>query len=394
MKNVAIIFDGNIVTPKGKVNSILNRIKHLQAIADYNIDVYTIQEYDSTLMRLMLRSQEKKKDEFTELDGVRIKIIWRKRYFIDWVLFQKMNLNPILSLSDVNNIADNLRGYDLICSHSYYCGLVAKSAHDKLGIPYVTNWHGFEIHTQPYRNKYQKKLTIKILQSAEDNFFVSRSLADYALAFAGNIKYGILYNGINTSFRKYNEEQRISLRNQFDVSDTKVVAFVGNLVSIKNPMLLPEIFNNVKNTFNGKVVFWLIGDGNLRPNVEKSIASYGMIDMCYFWGNLPFDKMPDIMNCIDVLVLPSVNESFGMVLIEAIACGANAVGARVGGIPEVIGIENTFNHGVRFVNEIAERILTMLSSNVEQKVKDVFYWEATAKSENEQIRKILQSYGN
>ena len=59
-----------------------------------------------------------------------------------------------------------------------------------------------------------------------------------------------------------------------------------------------------------------------------------------FFGNQPSPAMPDIMNCIDVLVLPSLNEGLPLVCAEAISCGAAVVGSDVGGIAEVIGSEN------------------------------------------------------
>ena len=59
-----------------------------------------------------------------------------------------------------------------------------------------------------------------------------------------------------------------------------------------------------------------------------------------FFGNQPSPAMPDIMNCIDVLVLPSLNEGLPLVCAEALSCGAAVVGSDVGGIAEVIGSDN------------------------------------------------------
>ena len=59
-----------------------------------------------------------------------------------------------------------------------------------------------------------------------------------------------------------------------------------------------------------------------------------------FFGNQPSSVMPDIMNCIDVLVLPSLNEGLPLVCAEALSCGAAVVGSDVGGIAEVIGSDN------------------------------------------------------
>ena len=87
------------------------------------------------------------------------------------------------------------------------------------------------------------------------------------------------------------------------------------------------------------------------------------------------------MNCIDVLVLPSLNEGLPLVCAEALRCGANVVGSASGGIPEVIGQKNTFLLGDSFVEEISDRIVTMLSSKVTQTIPEELDWSVTAAKE-------------
>ena len=97
-----------------------------------------------------------------------------------------------------------------------------------------------------------------------------------------------------------------------------------------------------------------------------------------FFGNQPSPVMPDIMNCIDVLVLPSLNEGLPLVCAEALSCGAAVVGSDVGGIAEVIGSDNVVplvapydndaSQGVpsgrpyddAFVNGMAEKVVAAL----------------------------------
>ena len=320
-----------------------------------------------------------------------MQVIWHKRYFIDWLLSMKFHRKPYRSLGEVKRLSSFFKDYDLIISHSFYCGNIALAARQLFGVPYVTNWHGSEIHTQPFRNPYQLKLTKKILENAEMNFFVSKSLGEIASSFAGDIKKDVLYNGVSDRFYLYNKDKKETLRQEYGVEGSKVVAFVGNLISIKNPLLLPGIFAKVKSKYGDNIRFWVVGDGILRKQLEVEIKKEGLEKITTFWGNQPFDKMPDIMNCIDVLVLPSLNESFGMVLVEAMACGANAVGARVGGIPEIIGEENSFEHDEFFVDNISNKIYEMLCHKISQNFAKEFKWLKTAEEENNQIKKQLIS---
>ncbi len=85
-----------------------------------------------------------------------------------------------------------------------------------------------------------------------------------------------------------------------------------------------------------------------------------MIDV-RFWGNVPSEQMPAMMNCIDLLVLPSLNEGLPLVTVEALKCGAAVVGSDAGGIPEVIGHDCTVPLGPSFVENMAALACRMLS---------------------------------
>ena len=75
--------------------------------------------------------------------------------------------------------------------------------------------------------------------------------------------------------------------------------------------------------------------------------------------------MPALMNCVDVLVLPSLNEGLPLVCAEALKCGANVVGSDVGGIAEVIGHQNVVPHGPDFVPQFAKKVVAMLEARDE-----------------------------
>jgi len=57
----------------------------------------------------------------------------------------------------------------------------------------------------------------------------------------------------------------------------------------------------------------------------------------HFTGMLPQAEVAKWMNAMDVMILPSRNEGFGMVIVEAQGCGTSVVGSSNGGIPEAIG---------------------------------------------------------
>lgn len=80
----------------------------------------------------------------------------------------------------------------------------------------------------------------------------------------------------------------------------------------------------------------IIGDGPLRDDLEDLAASLKVKDRVEFVGEVPFSEMPNELCLCDFVLLPSVDEGFGRVLIEAMALGIPCLGSDVGGIPNII----------------------------------------------------------
>jgi glycosyltransferase involved in cell wall biosynthesis len=78
----------------------------------------------------------------------------------------------------------------------------------------------------------------------------------------------------------------------------------------------------------------VVGDGELRDELEAKAREHSL--PVRFHGELPKERVARMMGEADLFVLPSTHETFGAVLIEAMACGLPSVATRVGGVPEVL----------------------------------------------------------
>ena len=383
MKKLAIVFDGDIVNLKGKVNAIINRISHLSEVADYRIDVYSIQFYDSFLTCKVKHNPYSHHDSNQIiLEGIQVSVLWIKSHLLDTILTSKLYKKPVFRDYQLKRIAHLFSDYDAISAHSFICSNLALMINKTKHILYFCTWHGSEIHSIPLKDRFKYRRMTIILRNASCNFFVSKALAKTAKeCITPEFKYKVLFNGVNGSFVRYDDITRKELRKKYGVEDRKVVSFVGNLIEVKNPQLLAPIFKQVANKYIGLVQFWIIGDGSMRSVVEKGMEE-AKIDYV-MWGNQPASLMPCLYQCVDVDILISKNEGLPLTLPEAISCGANAVGSKVGGIPEILSSEYVIEHSSDFVEKVSERIVSLLENPQYQSLDGVFSWENTARLENE-----------
>jgi glycosyltransferase involved in cell wall biosynthesis len=118
------------------------------------------------------------------------------------------------------------------------------------------------------------------------------------------------------------------------VSGGPVVGAVARLVPIKGLHYLidaaPEILRRCP---DARVL--LVGDGEMRPALEAQARALGLADRVTFAGFR--EDIPSVLAATDVVVLPSVNEGMGRVLVMAMALGKPIVATRVGGVAELLG---------------------------------------------------------
>jgi glycosyltransferase involved in cell wall biosynthesis len=122
-------------------------------------------------------------------------------------------------------------------------------------------------------------------------------------------------------------------RRRFGLRDEdQVVSFVGRFSERKNPLLLVRAAARIAD--RSRLRFLFAGEGPLRDQLLSTIDSLDLRDCCQV---LPFqDDVTAILSATDVLVLPSRQESFGLVLIEAAALGKPVIATRTEGPSEII----------------------------------------------------------
>jgi glycogen(starch) synthase len=111
------------------------------------------------------------------------------------------------------------------------------------------------------------------------------------------------------------------------------VVYLGRIARCKGIATLIEALPHLRTP---EVDAVLVGDGPERAHVERLAGRLGVADRVHVTGFVAHERVPAVLAAADVLVLPSVYEELGTVLIEAMQCGLPVVASRVGGIPEAV----------------------------------------------------------
>lgn len=387
MIKIAVLNSGDPNNRKGAFNNVHERIKHLASTNEVKVDAYLIQYVDSWSFQL-LRKRGKETYPYSVIDGVSYKNIWVTHRIIDYIATYVLKIKDISCRTQLDQFVSLFRNYDLLSVHSLPDMYIAHLVKKHYGIPYVNTWHGSDINIAPFNNKKVFQTVQMLIEDANFNFFVSKSLLKTSNIITPKGRKSHLYTGSSDKFHRINNKEKRRIKKQYGIYSHYVVGFIGNLVPIKNVMLLPEIFNAVQKGRND-ICFVIIGNGFLEKKLKQSLTNKGISNV-KFMGKIAPEEMPELIHTIDVLVLPSKNEGLPRVTLEARNSGVHIVGSNVGGIPEVIGEQNTFPLDASFCTNISKRICQIISSNEEcSDLDNEFSWEIALKKELSTYKLIL-----
>jgi glycosyltransferase involved in cell wall biosynthesis len=268
--------------------------------------------------------------------------------------------------------------------------MLALSIYDHNQTPFTVTWHGSEIHSIPRMNAGVNRSISKICNTAAAQFFVSSQLMNDAFEQGFNVSRGhVLYNAVDMNeFKRYPIDIIKSLKRVNGIGDGINIAFIGGLVPIKNVLLLPQIFRQIKDKLSN-TAFYFVGDGGLKEKVAGQCETLKL--KVSFLGDRQPSEMPQLINCFDLILLPSINEGLPLIVLESIACNVPIIASKVGGIPEVIDIDYLVEHGNGFVNRFANKAIEVLNKSViKLKLPEEISWEKAASKEIAVYEQILE----
>jgi len=233
--------------------------------------------------------------------------------------------------------------YDVVFSHYWLSGWAGEYLTRWWQVPHVVMFHTLgavknaigigedspELRVVTERDSVQSCQRI-IAATADERLELIRRYK------AESDKIGIVPCGVNMEL--FRPVDRATARRELDLTDQKVLLFVGRIDPLKGIDRLLKAMPLLPEPESLRLVV-IGGDERSRSEVDKLrslAAALGISDSVTFQGLVKHDRLPYYYSAADVCVVPSYYESFGLVALEALACGTPVVASDIGDLKNII----------------------------------------------------------
>ena len=228
--------------------------------------------------------------------------------------------------------------YDVIHSHYWLSGCLGTWAQNDWDRPHVVTFHTLgksknRVGVGPREPELRIANEGELVQTSHRIVVPTRSERDSLIRHYGapEDKIGIVPCGVNLEL--FRPESRVSARRQLGFyPDDHILLYVGRFEPQKGLDILLEAIACLK-CFDRLRLVIVGGDGELdqaHQNLRHKARDLGISEKCLFTGPMDQRKLPTYYHSADALVIPSRYESFGLVGLEALACGRPVVSTPVG----------------------------------------------------------------
>jgi phosphatidyl-myo-inositol dimannoside synthase len=228
----------------------------------------------------------------------------------------------------------------VVCGIWYPEGLVATLASAR---PRVILTHGTELSRQPplWRRFAWTRLRRWVLESADLVVANSRYTEELVAAVAPRARVASIPLGVDPA--RFASGGRLEAKAKFGVDGRVVLSSVSRLEPYKGHALVLKAIAGLEPEERGQIAYLVAGTGPEEARLRALAAELGMQEQVRWLGFVDENELADVYRASDLFILCSHRdpagrdvEGFGLVFLEAQACGVPVVGSRTGGIPDAI----------------------------------------------------------
>ena len=329
-KTLIILSDHYLTFVKDQVESVSDMFSHIDVLVRYNpiTEISTYLPID--------RLKPFRKSSLIDLAGKPENIsvhpipVWFLPFDREYKSLGERYFRIVKAYINKHNITGHL-------VHAHFVwpnGHVAIRLKEKYGIPCLITAHGYDIYDLPFRDDKWRTLIKNVLDQADAIVSVSASNLECINKLGTRTPVSVIPNGYRSDIF-YPQDMQECRKKLGLPHDRKIILSIGNLVKEKGQMyLISAMAHLIKKRSDIHCV--IIGRGQLKNELQKQIRFLRLEAYITLAGGCSHSEIPLWLNSCDLFVFPSLRESFGVVQIEAMACGKPVVATINGGSEEIV----------------------------------------------------------
>jgi len=309
------------------------------------------------------------------------------------------------------------RQYDLVYSHYWLSGLVGEEIKNNFNIPLIHIFHtlafskeraareNYEEHRDRLRAEEHLAHVSEAIISSSEHEKLSL-IEEYEIPSS---KVKVVYPGVNNKLFYPQEKKKVRWELGFKGED-KIILYVGRIEPVKGLFILIEALEMLRKeapSLSNQFKLMVVGGGSKSSDypknreiirIQKAVKEKNLRNEVLFLGSKKQNQLKKYYSAADVLVMPSLYESFGLVVIEALACGTPVIASKIG---EMVNIIKEGKNGIYFSPGDSSSLSLSLKSlftqknslwkaeKIRQDITRRFLWEKTARETYDIFRSII-----
>ncbi len=277
-------------------------------------------------------------------------------------------IRPVSDVKALCKLIRYIKGarVSLVHTHTSKAGLLGRLAAMLCKVPLIIHTpHGHIFHSYFSPPKEKIFLLLERLAAAWCHALIALTESEknehLAVQVGTTDMWHVIPSGVNEKkFTEFSGETLRQLRHKLGIPEqAKIVAFVGRFAPVKGPRFFVEAMPPILKEYS-RAHFLMVGDGEDLSFLEQRVMDLGVSAHVSWAGQT--EQVAPYFALMDMLVVPSLNEGMGRVIVEAGFYAKPVIGSKVGGIPDIIEHHQTgWLVTPRNEQEIARAVLCLLA---------------------------------